>query len=407
MVIPNGCSNNVKKSYLSDTKNLVETVELSHPAFLLDAITDRYKAAKSDFLKEAENEMTYKEFTWSVQKYLASLNDGHTSVQGLNRSMFIDVNWKAIGDSLFLLDEDGKITDNLIVSIGDIGVLDIFSMVDNYYAFENETAKERNRTLWSRSKDLLFISGCTISQNKISIKISNENGLSETNYNIKNINIYNFYNHLFSVSSKMMDNVFYIDYNICEPGIQLSRVINQLKQAISDGITSVIIDARDNPGGNSEASKALLEAMEMTEPQYGIYLRYSPLLSKQWQREENSGFIEYPRDISVSRKNPNINLVILTNENTYSAAMLLGVNVQDGSLGTIIGQSSSNAPNNYGDILNYTLPDSKIKVSISCKRFLRPNENADPNSLIPDIITGYKEYALKVALEFFKKNVAL
>lgn len=80
--------------------------------------------------------------------------------------------------------------------------------------------------------------------------------------------------------------------------------------------------------------------------------------------------------------------------------MLLAVSVQDGALGTIIGQPSYNAPSNYGDVLSYTLPESKIKVLISCKRFLRPNSDADPTTLTPDIIIESSEDALAVALEF-------
>ena len=198
---------------------------------------------------------------------------------------------------------------------------------------------------------------------------------------------------------------FYIDYKSCKLGSQLSKTVENLKQALSEGITSVIIDVRDNPGGDSEANRVLLEAMGMAEPSYGIYLRYSPLLSKQWNIDENSGDKEYPRDVLTVIKNDNINLVILTNANTYSSATLLRVSVQDGGLGTIIGQISSNSPNSYGDILYYTLPDSKLKVAISCKRFLRPDANANPTSLIPDILTEYDEDALDVALDFLSKNL--
>lgn len=206
------------------------------------------------------------------------------------------------------------------------------------------------------------------------------------------------------VTSKRIGDVFYIDYNACELGKQLSNTVSKMERALSEGMTSFIIDARNNPGGNSEANKALLEALGMVEPQSGIYLRYSPLLAKQWGREESSGYAEYPGDITVAQKNTDINLVVLTNVNTYSSAMLLAVHAQDGSLGMIIGQPSSNAPNSYGEVLYYTLPDSKIKVGISCKRFLRPDNNADPNALIPDIVLEYNEDALTFALDFLSKK---
>lgn len=145
-------------------------------------------------------------------------------------------------------------------------------------------------------------------------------------------------------------------------------------------------------------------AMGMAEPSYGMYLRYSPLLSKQWKINENSGYVEYPPDVLTAVKNDNIDLIVLTNANTYSSATMLGVSVQDGGLGTIIGEVSSNAPNCYGDVLNYTLPDSGISVRMSCKRFLRPDIDAKADSLIPDILVACDEDALDVALKFLSKN---
>lgn len=89
---------NKEDLYLSDAKNLIETVELTHPAFSLDDVPERYEAARNSLISEAESKMTRRDFKWSVQKYLSSLNDGHTGVEGRNSSRFIDVNWQAVGD---------------------------------------------------------------------------------------------------------------------------------------------------------------------------------------------------------------------------------------------------------------------------------------------------------------------
>lgn len=395
---------NKEDLYLSDAKNLIETVELTHPAFSLDDVPERYEAARNSLISEAESKMTRRDFKWSVQKYLSSLNDGHTGVEGRNSSRFIDVNWQAVGDQLFLLDKEGMLTTKEIESIGNVSVSDIFAIIDLYFPRENHIARERNRTLWSRSRDILLISGRNINLNKVLLRIKDGEEVFEETYNIRRRNIYGFYNHSLEISSERIGDVFYIEYNRCNVGRQLTTAISRLEQALSDGITSIIIDVRNNPGGNTEANKLLLEALGMSGPQYGIYLRYSPLLSKQWRIEENSGYRIFSRDLSTTQKNDDIDLVILTNVNTYSAATNLAVTVQDGSLGKIIGQSSSNAPNSYGDVLFYNLPNSNIKVRISCKRFLRPDVNANPDKLIPDIITEYNEDALDVALNFLNEN---
>ena len=121
---------------MSDAKNLIETVELTHPAFSLDDVPERYEAARNSLISEAESKMTRRDFKWSVQKYLSSLNDGHTGVEGRNSSRFIDVNWQAVGDQLFLLDKEGMLTTKEIESIGNVSVSDIFAIIDLYFPRE-------------------------------------------------------------------------------------------------------------------------------------------------------------------------------------------------------------------------------------------------------------------------------
>lgn len=99
-------------------------------------------------------------------------------------------------------------------------------------------------------------------------------------------------------------------------------------------------------------------------------------------------------------------IVILSscsNEITYSSATMMAVFVQDGDLGTVIGTPSSNAPSSYGDILYYKLPASGIEVSISYKRWLRPDTDADQRILMPDIVTEYNEDILQRAIDYLNQ----
>ena len=92
--------------------------------------------------------------------------------------------------------------------------------------------------------------------------------------------------------------------------------------------------------------------------------------------------------------------MVLTDRTTFSSATMLGVWVQDGKLGTIVGQPSANAPTSYGDMLRIQLPLSNVTLPISYKKFLRPDADADPDTLHPDILTGFDEDALEVALKY-------
>lgn len=101
-----------------------------------------------------------------------------------------------------------------------------------------------------------------------------------------------------------------------------------------------------------------------------------------------------------AKRNPAIQLVVLTDAQTFSSATMMGVFVQDGKLGTVIGRASSNAPNSYGDVLSYTLPNSQFSGGVSYKQWQRPDTTADQKTLVPDVETALSEDTLETALSF-------
>lgn len=115
------------------------------------------------------------------------------------------------------------------------------------------------------------------------------------------------------------------------------------------------------------------------------------------------GFEKYDPDKTTAKRNEKIKLVVLTDEGTFSSATMMAVFVKDGCLGTIIGRPSKNSASNYGDILPYQLPDSGIIVGISYKRFLRPDTEADPKVVMPDIVTEYGQDILQTAIDYLDK----
>lgn len=101
----------------------------------------------------------------------------------------------------------------------------------------------------------------------------------------------------------------------------------------------------------------------------------------------------------ISKKNDEVKLIVLSDETTYSSANMLCALVQDGKLGQIIGQGSSNSPSAYGDILYFKLPYTGLEGQVSHKRFTRADSTADQKQLHPDVEVPYGTDALSVALE--------
>lgn len=148
------------------------------------------------------------------------------------------------------------------------------------------------------------------------------------------------------------------------------------------GIGNVAVDLRDNGGGNSSVA---------TE-----FLRYIDVDSyKEWAYDWRLGWFLIENEQSVLH-NPKYeellfdgDLYLLTSVSTFSSAMDFAEYVKDNELGVIIGEASGNAPDSYGDIAEFKLPESGIFIQISTKKWHRID---DREGLIePDIACDSKD----------------
>ncbi len=171
----------------------------------------------------------------------------------------------------------------------------------------------------------------------------------------------------------------------CEVNEALKTTIKGVKAAIEDGSKRVIIDVRDNHGGDSNACKYLLEALGMEPGSFGSLMRYSPMAHKEYGYYQTHGSYTQKGSNEVV-KNPKVELFIITNKVTFSSAQWMATWVKDGKLGTIVGQPSSNKPSSYGDVLNFQLPNSKLIGAISYKKWIRPDQTKNDEPVLePDI----------------------
>lgn len=386
--------------YLEDALNLITVLEDTHPAFVLGDISENYEQEKQKFIDSITRDTNKDEFTYLVQKYLTLLQDGHTKIERNINTQFLNLNCYAVGEELFLLNEDGSLSENQVTQIGGVSINKIYSTVQTYFVAENDTAKDLNNNRWTLNREVLKLAGCDINNNSVDITIDQNGVISEKEIEFINKNIYESYNYATEIESKMINDIFYIDMNVCNVNSALENQIVKLKEAIKNGTTKIIIDVRDNPGGNSSACEKLLNAMDMRVPSYGVYIRYSELAHNQYKNIPSKGFKQWDPNKTVAKRNESIKLVVLMNEKTFSSATMMATFVKDGSLGTVIGTPSSNSPSSYGDILYYRMPNSGIDVSISYKRFLRPDTEANQRILLPDIVTQYNIDILETAIDY-------
>lgn len=387
----------------ADAGQLVSIIESTHPEFSLHDIPAGYPTAKKSFLAAASKKMSSDDFAWLASAYLASLRDGHTSIFQTQSSDTLQGSYRMTESGLFEVDNSGNITGEKVTAIGGIPVNQIFNTISHYEAAENDAAVMMNNTMWSTYLPILERAGIDCDKHTISITEQNGTQISSQDAIFQSRSPYSVWQTNDIVDNRMIGDVFYIGLHDCQTGTALDKTIDSIKQAADSGVTRVIIDVRNNPGGDSTACEKLLAAIGMQPPGYGMYVRKSPLAVAQRNVTVDWNANIKP-DLSKAKANPQISLVVLTNEFTYSSATMLAVWAQDGKLGTVIGYPSANSPSCYGDVLSFQLKNGGIKGQVSFKRWLRPDTNADQHMLHPDILVPIGGDALQTAINYLDRQ---
>ena len=91
----------------------------------------------------------------------------------------------------------------------------------------------------------------------------------------------------------------------------------------------------------------------------------------------------------------------LTSQYTFSSAMDFATVIQDNGIGKVIGETPGNMPTAYGDKLSFQLPESKLLLGVSYKKFYRVDIDKSEEPLIPDCTVSTDE-ALEKLVEYIK-----
>lgn len=183
------------------------------------------------------------------------------------------------------------------------------------------------------------------------------------------------------------------------------------------GIRTLVIDLRNNSGGNSRLCDELLHRLRPTcdlstfrgEIRFSkLWELHYPLLAARYREAFVQAGIAWEtgklytdrdlppldRDIPDTERRPDDDceifegdVIFLQGPRTFSSAGMLLTLAADNGLGTIAGTPSSFRPTHYGDLLLWELPRTHLRGSVSHKIFRRPATQKDgETSLIPDVL---------------------
>ena len=183
-------------------------------------------------------------------------------------------------------------------------------------------------------------------------------------------------------------------------------------QIHKDSIENLIIDIRDNPGGNSELADYLISYIYdkpfkdnsiiqiKRSDQYYKYMKgyfswwFKPFLlfikSIRDYKETPIGDIYedvkgYKQPIYHADKFHG-KVYLLINTNTFSTALGFATVIKDYNIATILGEQTKAEVNEFGDIFSFDLPKSRLWVWCSAKRYIRPSGELTIGGLNPDIL---------------------
>lgn len=419
----------------ADLDYLIETLEKRHVHFYQRANHDSIELIKSKIRNDLTSAMDRKSFYKKVAILNPYFNDAHCLLFPLtdeaNRAV-------SNGSKLFpfhvVLDEkghlypersykrsaDGVTVDKSmrIMALNGVPVDEVIHTIEQYSHGETRRLRKHMTTLLF-SQWLYTLYGWKddfqISFNEHNVNVSLKATDEWTSLEINTVQ----YNRL-----EFIEDVAYLRLNSFDVDEHLDayeHFIDETFTTIKERkINKLIVDVRGNTGGQSDAGAYVLQ-----------YLTSKPLnqVSRAYERihEENAGWFHYKgtpgtliemnmddEDIIqpiASDKRFDGEVLVLSDEMTYSAGIIFITNVQDHKIATLIGRPTGGYANQTGNIEAFRLPNTKLLVYAPARTFVRVNGDSTLHPVKPDVVlmqadSLYKgtDYVLDFAIERLNKK---
>ncbi|MBQ0166264.1 MAG: hypothetical protein KBT02_04040 [Treponema sp.] len=356
------------------------TLAERHPMWLEDNsprvedVKDLYVDALADLSLDEDGMVTALDVWRAVSKMTAALGDGHTSVWWQNPDMrFID--------NLILYETGGR-----PAAVNGVPIEDVLEQFRLYSSFETEatflSGVFNTKLIRKHFLDLIGIdtsSGVRFTCRK------DDGTLYDCWYTFVTAD-----NVLMAADAEENGDGSWVYFNIdqdadlgvftlkeCNWNDEYQKTLKTFfDEVAASGVKSVAVDLRGNGGGNSQVANEFIRYLPVDGYEsWWCDIRYGPFL-KQFHNAHHKNKNAAPVF--------NGNVYVLTDVNTYSAAMDFAMLVKDNALGSVVGEASGNQPGSYGDCLYFQLPESRLALSVSFKKWYRVDQTKNGQLIEPD-----------------------
>lgn len=419
--------------FLAQIKQLTKEEVKQDFAFVRNTVLETPVApfqfiSKEQFLKESasiESELlkkkvvTTKDIYLAMQPLIVKLRDGHSELDG--ESLFNNSNYLVFPYEVNIYDksleiasakyDDQQLKENEVKG-KNIAYINGFSKETILSVINKYTSGETEHTRLSLGQDYfnLYYNLFFSNSEKLELKLESKEKLAIDLHKKENVTLkevlpsassffsYKIYNSKYAVFT--FNNFSYLK----KFKVFLEGMFKDLKD---NNIENLIIDIRNNEGGNSALGVELLSYMSK-EPfyLYNQVLCKSSELSKKQYAEDSSipektkeAFMQtkkgeiiytdlskdllYPKDVSLQFKGK---VYLLTSGKTFSSAADFASAFKYFKLGTIVGEQTGGMTVSAGEVIGVSLPNSQLDLNITTSEFINVGAvKGERSGVIPDI----------------------
>lgn len=173
-------------------------------------------------------------------------------------------------------------------------------------------------------------------------------------------------------------------------------VYNFFTEVTEKNIGNVVVDLRDNAGGNSTVADEFILYLDYeTVKTAGGSWRLGPYMMN-WEGSEEK--ISHYDEMLFDG-----NLYLLTSSGSFSSATIFAEMIADNGFGTIVGEPCGNMPDSYGEVVVFQTPNALISFQVSSKHFDRIDESKSDDPVMPDYECSAGE-ALDVVMSIIEES---
>ena len=204
---------------------------------------------------------------------------------------------------------------------------------------------------------------------------------------------------------------------------------NAFQHFRASGVSSIIIDLRNNPGGSNSFSDPMIawfadrpfkfaadfrikvsalsrqaNASRLNEKQQADDI--SVKLAQFYARHQDGDIISFPLDDTMPNREERsiaalaVNIYALIDHSSYSNAVSVAAIIQDYGFGTVLGQQTADLATTYASMEHFVLHHSGIRVGYPKALIIRPNGNRTAEGVSPDVFLS----GLDEAIAFIRSN---